>query len=401
MTDGLKIKDDIHDLVEMEDSNPYKVLIIDDNVVNVKVIDIRLKKKGVITTCLTDSTKAIDYIKENDYDLVLLDVIMPEVSGLDILKWVRENYSAMQLPVIMATAKVENQDLIEAMKVGANDYITKPIDFQIAWARIETHITIKRFNDEVERKRKESLKAASMGILIDMAGSVAHEINNPLTIGIGRAQLLQMQLGKLDIKDEKKKEKLHKDLDNIFTAMLRAEAVVSGLRAFAKDERDKTSVALCLKDVIMMTLNVCRTTITAAGIEIKGDKTISEDLKIIGKESQFIQVFYNILKNAKEAIQNIEESWIEIICSGDEKVTRISIKDSGKGIDEKIHTKIFQPFFTTKSTGTPGMGLTNTFDIIEDFGGKLTYSLESGNTEFIIELPCKAPSDNKEDKKAS
>lgn len=389
MTDVKNITDDVHDLVEMEESNPYRVLIVDDNVVNVKVIDIRLKKKGVVTTCLTDSTKAIEFIKENKYDLILLDVIMPEVSGLEILKWIRENYSAMSLPVIMATAKVENQDLIEAMKVGANDYITKPIDFQIAWARIETHITIKRFNDEVERKRTESLKAASMGILIDMAGSVAHEINNPLTIGIGRAQLLQMQLGKLDIADEKKKEKLHKDLDNIFVAMLRAEAVVSGLRAFAKDERDKAIGALNLKDVLMMALNVCRTTITATGIEIRGDQNISGDLKILGKESLLIQVFYNILKNAKEAISNTEGGWIEIICSGNEEETKVSIKDSGTGIDEDTVNKIFQPFFTTRVAGTPGMGLSNSKDIISEFGGKIEYSKASGNTEFIVSLPCK------------
>ncbi|MFZ8934622.1 MAG: response regulator [Bacteriovoracaceae bacterium] len=151
--------------------------MVDDNPVNVKVIDVRLKKLGVETTCLTDSRMAIDTIKDGDFDLILLDVVMPDVSGLDILKWVRERYSAMRLPVIMVTAKIENQDLIEAMQIGANDFITKPIDFQIAWARIDTHITIKRFNDEVERQRTESLKAASMGILIDMAGSVAHEIN--------------------------------------------------------------------------------------------------------------------------------------------------------------------------------------------------------------------------------
>lgn len=368
---------------------PYRVLIIDDNIVNVKVIDIRLQKKGVETVSLIDSTKAIETIKNGNFDLILLDVIMPEVSGLEILKWIRSVHSAMQLPVIMATAKVENQDLIEAMKVGANDYITKPIDFQIAWARIEAHITIKRFNDEVEKQRTESLKAASMGILIDMAGSVAHEINNPLTIGIGRAQLLQMQMVKLEIADAAKKEKINKDLDNIYNSMLRAEVVVSGLRAFAKDEREMPLKEKSVRDILLMALSVCRTTITAAGIEIKGDQDLDKTLKVVGKESLLIQVFYNLLKNAKEAIREIETPWIKIEAKTEDDNTKVIISDCGSGIPQDVVDKMFQPFFTTKGGNVSGMGLSNSNDIILGFGGTITYNKDAPNTEFIVTLPSK------------
>lgn len=368
--------------------HPYKVLIVDDNPVNVKVIDVRLKKLGVETTCLTDSRMAIDTIKDRDFDLILLDVVMPDVSGLDILKWVRERYSAMRLPVIMVTAKIENQDLIEAMQIGANDFITKPIDFQIAWARIDTHITIKRFNDEVERQRTESLKAASMGILIDMAGSVAHEINNPLTIAIGRIQLLQMKMGKVETLDDETKKKFDGEMETIYEAMIRAESVVSGLRAFAQDERKKDVKPLNLKETILMTFNVCRTTITAAGVKIIGDEDIDESIKVLGKQSMLIQVFYNIFKNSKEAIASKaeEEPWIKVESQDKGDTIEIQITDSGKGIEGEALDKMFEPFFTTKGGGTSGMGLTNSKETLEELDATINYNPNSENTQFIVTL---------------
>jgi two-component system sensor histidine kinase/response regulator len=371
---------------EIPKDHPYKVLIVDDNPVNVKVIDIRLKKLGVETMCLTDSSQAIETIKNGDFDLILLDVVMPQVSGLDILKWVRERYSAMRLPVIMVTAKIENQDLIEAMQIGANDFITKPIDFQIAWARIDTHITIKRFNDEVERQRTESLKAASMGILIDMAGSVAHEINNPLTIAIGRIQLVQMKMAKVENLDEESKNKFDKEFETIYDAMIRAESVVSGLRAFAQDERKKDVKPLNLKETILMTFNVCRTTITAAGVKIIGDSDIDGSLKILGKQSMLIQVFYNLFKNSKEAIMSEEEPWIKVECQDKGDTIDVVLTDSGQGIDTDTQDKMFEAFFTTKGSGTSGMGLTNSSDTLAEVEGSIRYNPESSNTQFIVTL---------------
>ena len=369
------------------DHKPYRILIVDDNPVNVKVVDIRLKKLGAETVCLTESTMAIDTIKENEFDLILLDVIMPEVSGLDILKWIRERYSAMKLPVIMVTAKVENQDLVEALQIGANDFITKPIDFQIAWARIDTHVTIKRFNDEVEEKRKESLKSASMGTLIDMAGSVAHEINNPLTIAMGRAQILQMLAKKIEISDEEKKNKLINDLDTVYEAMVRAESVVSGLRAIARDERNSELQAFSLQDIIKLTFNVCRTTITAAGIKIKGDNDIEPALKVIGKQSMLIQIFYNLFKNSKEAIdEKQEDSFIEVKVRDNGEFIDILVIDSGEGIPSDIEDKIFDAFFTTKKAGTSGMGLTKSLETVESFGGTIKHDKSCPKTTFVVSL---------------
>ena len=83
-------------------------------------------------------------IRDREYDIVLLDIMMPEVSGYDVLEEVRKDWTPMELPIIMATAKDQGEDVVSAFKLGANDYITKPIDFPVALARIETQLSRKR-----------------------------------------------------------------------------------------------------------------------------------------------------------------------------------------------------------------------------------------------------------------
>ena len=162
-----------------------RALLVDDNEINLKVLEVRLQKKGFKTTITTNPKEALELLESRTFDLVLLDLVMPEITGLEILDFVRKKHSAIELPVIMTTAQLESSNIVSAFDKGANDYITKPIDFKVTWARIRTHLTIKKLNEDLEKKRQESVEHARMGTLVDMAGSVAHEINNPLTIILG------------------------------------------------------------------------------------------------------------------------------------------------------------------------------------------------------------------------
>jgi len=366
-----------------EEKKEYSVLIVDDNIMNVKVIDVRLKKKGVKTTCISDPKQAMDLIYNNKFDLILLDVIMPEVSGLDLLIEIRKTNTHTTLPVIMTTAKADSSDLMEAMKIGANDYLTKPIDFTIAWARIETHIRMKRYHEDLEQQRQKTIESARMGTLISMAGSVAHEINNPLTIILGRVQLLMSAVTK-----DGKKEKILKGLDNIFKSVLRVESVVKGLRAFAQEDTVEEAKNIAVKDVLQTTLNICQSTIQDAGIELRTDN-IDEAAMFFGREGTIIQVFFNLLKNSQTAISNLENKWIEVSSKIEGDKVKIYVTDSGEGIRKDIQEKIMLPFFTEKEIGTTsmGLGLSISKGIIEEHGGTLELNGDFANTQFVISMP--------------
>ena len=119
------------------------LLVVDDNEMNRDLLSRRLKKKGYVVTSVEDGYAALDAMADRPYDLVLLDIMMPGMSGLDVLRAFRSRHSRSRLPIIMATAKSDSKDVVEAMQLGANDYVTKPIDFPVLLARVEAQLAMR------------------------------------------------------------------------------------------------------------------------------------------------------------------------------------------------------------------------------------------------------------------
>ena len=141
---------------------PSRLLIVDDNEMNRDMLARRLSRKGYVIG-LAESAKALlPRVKEDGIDLVLLDIEMPEVTGLDALQELRKCFSSIELPIIMVTAKNQSDDIVRALDMGANDYLTKPIDFPVALARISTQLSHKRAQEAL-RESEERYALAARG----------------------------------------------------------------------------------------------------------------------------------------------------------------------------------------------------------------------------------------------
>ena len=127
------------------------LLVVDDNELNRDMLSRRLERRGYIVETAEDGHQALEMIDKGDFDLVLLDVMMPGISGLEVLEKLRENASPADLPVIMATAKDTSEDIVAALKLGANDYVTKPLDFPVVLARVQSALSLKHATDEIQR----------------------------------------------------------------------------------------------------------------------------------------------------------------------------------------------------------------------------------------------------------
>jgi diguanylate cyclase (GGDEF)-like protein/PAS domain S-box-containing protein len=125
-------------------TGPGTLLLVDDNEMNRDALSRRLRQRGFEVTLAADGREALALAAASAFDLVLLDVEMPGLSGLEVLADLRRRRSGTELPVIMVTARAEGSDIVEAFRLGANDYVTKPIDFPVALARITTHLSHKR-----------------------------------------------------------------------------------------------------------------------------------------------------------------------------------------------------------------------------------------------------------------
>ncbi len=120
------------------------LLIVDDDEMNRDMLARRLRRRGYQTTTATDGAEACNLVESNPFDLVLLDVEMPVMSGLTVLSRLRERYSAVELPVILVTGRSDSKDVVQGLDLGANDYITKPVDLAVALARIQTQLSHKQ-----------------------------------------------------------------------------------------------------------------------------------------------------------------------------------------------------------------------------------------------------------------
>ncbi len=148
-------------------SDSGTLLVVDDNEANLDMLSRRLQRKGYTTLTAGGGQEALECIREQTFDLILLDIMMPDIDGIDVLRTLRQTYSAAELPVIMVTAKSDSEQMVEALDLGANDYVTKPIDINVVLARIRTQLARKQADVALrqnEERQALALNGANDGI---------------------------------------------------------------------------------------------------------------------------------------------------------------------------------------------------------------------------------------------
>lgn len=156
------------------------ILIVDDSEFDRNLISSALKRKGNINPIeACDGEECLEKLKSEKIDLVLMDIMMPGKWGSQVLIKIREQFNAIELPIIMVTSKTDSSDIISCLQHGANDYITKPINIDVAMSRIATHLRLSEVSHEMSKLKE-------MAALDAMIITYNHEINNPLAIAIGR-----------------------------------------------------------------------------------------------------------------------------------------------------------------------------------------------------------------------
>lgn len=187
----------------MPDRKNIKVAVVDDDEMIIDIFSKTLEKENLHCTYYeTGEAFLKDFRKGILHDIVLLDVHMPGVSGHGVLGHIRGKFKAIEMPVILLTGESDSENIIKALNAGANDYIVKPSDPRVAFARISTQINLKKYHQEVLRKTE-------IEALHSMIVTYNHEINNPLTVAMGN---LREDVSKMD---NDKLEKIRAALNRI------------------------------------------------------------------------------------------------------------------------------------------------------------------------------------------
>ena len=351
------------------------ILVIDDLEDNILLTEGILDNEGFdnVHSVLT-AKEGIEYLKEHKVDLIILDIMMPDIDGIAACRYMREELCLQDVMIILATAKDDIETLrIGLEEAGANDYVRKPFvnDLELI-SRIKNLLLLKLQLDmvkqkEIEQKENERLlmsqsKLAAMG---EMIGNIAHQWRQPLSVISTAASGLQMQKECNLLSDDD----FNKYTLSIIKNTQYLSSIIEDFRDFYTPTQDKETFNI--KSVMKMNLELL-----SAGLKFNKIKIIEEfeDIEIYNYKNELIQVVSNLITNATDALvsQDIKkERYVFIKCYRHENNIIITVADNANGISESIKCKIFEPYFTTKhqSQGT-GLGLYMSKKIInESLGG--------------------------------
>jgi len=162
------------------------ILIVDDVPENLQVLGTILETKNYEIALASNGQQALDVIDDIQPDLVLLDIMMPELDGFEVCRRLKNSETTEKIPIIFLTAKTDTDDIVKGFELGAADYVTKPFNSSELLARVHTYLELKKV--EHERIQKEKLQG-----IIEMAGAVCHELNQPMQVASTTSELLMME----------------------------------------------------------------------------------------------------------------------------------------------------------------------------------------------------------------
>jgi two-component system NtrC family sensor kinase len=398
------------------------ILVADDLPDNRHTLARLLSQLGHDVTVAENGRQTLTLLRQRPFDLVLLDVVMPEMDGIAALKEIKSDAHLQEVPVIMVSGLDEVGSVVRCIEEGAEDYLTKPLDPVILTARINSWLEKKRLRD-AERRRAEELeralrelktaqdrlvaheKLASLGAL---TAGIAHEIRNPLNFVTNFAQLavelvrdLRQRLPEASGETVELLDALQQNVAKIEEHGRRADHIVESMLLHARSQpgqRQKVDLNTLVTESVNLAYHGLRGQDPSlqVAIELDLDRTLSP-LEVSPQDLS--RVVLNLMNNALYAVHHKRlttdsdfQPRVVVRTRGDEEAVEIRFWDNGDGVALELREKIFAPFFTTKPAGAgTGLGLSIGYDIVVQMHkGTLRVESEEGRyAEFIVTLPKK------------
>lgn len=332
-----------------------KILIVDDNPDNLELLVARLRSSGYQTIEASDGEQALALVNEEP-DLIILDVMMPKLDGLEVCRRLKSDDSTKMIPIIMLTAKSDVPAKIKGLDTGADDYVGKPFEPPELMARIRGLLKQRM----IQKKRATQDKLGALG---QMAEGVAHEVRNPMVAIGGFARRIRDKLpydsplreyaGHI-IKEVERLEKMVEEIVEFKSLMIFPHEPV--------DLRAEIEAALKSRNVAEKKIEIIRNYCDGSTI-INGDR------------ANILLVFEKIIDNALEAMDEKGTLSIDVSSTGNWEV--VNIGDTGCGISKHDLANLFDPFYTSKMKGA-GVGLTMVHSIMTKHGGEVDITSEPG-----------------------
>ena len=364
----------------------YKILIVDDVVSNVLLLKILLTNEKFQVCTANNGTTCIEQAKKEHPDLILLDVMMPDISGFDTAVILKKDDETKEIPIIFLTALNTPADLVHGFKVGANDFLTKPFNKEELVMRVMQQISLVAAKRIIEQQNAEL--RATLSNRDKMYSVIAHDLRSPmasirmvlnLVVASTSPELVGPELYELLDKANKESEDVHDLLDNL----LKWTKSQTGRLNVVIQELDLNDIIPGVVDIFEMIAQTKR---------IKLDLQMRDTPLVVTADNDMLKtVVRNFLSNAIKF--SPEDSSIEIIMTKEGDFAKVSVRDHGVGIAAERLGSIFHKGETTYGTGGEegsGLGLQLCQDFARKIGGDCTVeSVEGEGSTFSVLIPLK------------
>ena len=366
------------------DPKAPRILIVDDIPANIKVLLPTLQPNYEISIA-TSGIQALQLAETQKPDLILLDIIMPEMDGYEVCKKLKANANTRDIPVIFITAKDDESDEMAGLEVGAVDYITKPFSAAIVHARTKTHLGLKNAREEIERQNKEMMAAAALRE--DINRIMRHDLKTPLNAIIGFSDLLLA---------DPKCPPCNPDHVNVLSIIRESgyrllEMINTSLDLYKMEQGtyvldpkpvDLLNILHKITQGFQDHVVAKKITITIRLPEALPD-AVEEPFMVLGEELLCYSLMANLVKNAIEATPY--EGGIDILLNKTEDGSVITIHNEGS-VPAEVADRFFEKYVTAGKTGGTGLGTYSAHLITKTQNGtiQMETSAETGTTLKVV-----------------
>jgi signal transduction histidine kinase len=351
-----------------------------------------------------DGQQAIEKASQFLPDIILLDMMMPEKDGLQACREIREHTPTQSIPIVLLTARADEETKLAALSAGASDFLTKPFSTTELHVRIKNLVESHQYQRKVSKQNQvlestieqlkdtetqlvQTEKLASLG---RMSAGIIHEINNPLNFATTGLFTLRNKDKHLAPEQQEEYREVLKDVEE---GIKRVKTIVSDLRMFTHpdtESRDQVEVPEVVAAALRFLSSEWKD-------KVRIEQKLPEHQGVWANKNKLIHVLVNLLQNSLDALKAksfVNEQptiWIEGRLEPDKSI--LVVRDNGEGIESEHLDKIFDPFFTTKDVGEGmGLGLSICYRIVRECDGRISVRTEPGRfCEFTLEFPAKGP----------
>lgn len=360
-------------------------LIVDDSEVSREMLCRMLERRGHICVAVESAVEAMERLRSQHFDMVLLDFMMPGVTGMEMLTQIKSEPGLEETAIVMLSAFDEVAEIGRCFELGAEEYLLKPFDRVVLTARLQAILERKRFQN-LERKRTQQLEAAERDLrrsnedLQRFASVVSHDLQEPLRMVSNYIQLLELSLGKEASKEQK--DYIHFAIDGA----KRMTALIQELLAYSNlaSEHELESVD-CNEVLDEVKLQLGR------AIEESGAVVVHSALpRVMANRPQMRQVFQNLIGNAIK-YRSQSPPVVRVTAERANGFWKFSVSDNGIGIDPEYQEKVFGMFVRlhSRSIAGAGIGLAICQRVIEQLGGRIWLESETGKgSTFFFTIPA-------------